>query len=179
MVAGGALIGTQICTLLGLTAQSQAVDSTLPIAVQAVILSIASIVAGGGFGALFYGPRRALLWGSLLGMASFMAYWFLMHLGVNETAAMFAGAVLAAVGGHLAARHVKMIATAFVTIAIMPLVPGLGLYRAMSAMAQGDMSLGAEVGAHSMALILMIALGIAFGSAVSGVRIASKGRKHL
>ena len=66
--------------------------------------------------------------------------------------------LIAALGGHLAARKVKMIATAFVTIAIMPLVPGLGLYRAMSAMEQGDMSLGAATGAHSMVLILMISL---------------------
>ena len=179
MVAGGALVGMQIASLFGLAQQSQAMAGSWPLAVQAVVMSLASLVAGAGFGALFYGPKKAVLWGSMLGVAGYMAYWAVMHLGVSESAAMFAGTLIAAVGGHLAARKVKMIATAFVTIAIMPLVPGLGLYRAMSALAQGDMSLGAATGAHSMVLILMISLGIAFGSAIIGVKPVYKGRKKL
>ena len=67
-----------------------------------------------------------------------------------------------------------MIATVFVTIAILPLVPGLGLYRAMSALATGDMSLAASMAAHTMALILMIALGIGLGSALAGAHRSAK-----
>lgn len=179
MVAGGALIGTQLCAVIGFAAQSQAAASTLPLARQAALLCLASLVAGVGFGGLFYGPRRSILWGSLLGVAGYMIYWLLMQAGVSESAAMFTGTLLAAVGGHLAARRVKIIATVFLTIAIMPLVPGLGLYRAMSALVQGELLLGASVGAHSMTLILMISLGIAFGSAMAGVKLPSKGRRRF
>ena len=49
-------------------------------------------------------------------------------------------ALVAALGAQIAARRLKMIATVFVTIAILPLVPGVGLYRAMSALAMGDMA---------------------------------------
>ena len=57
-----------------------------------------------------------------------------------------------------------MIATIFVTIAILPLVPGLGLYRAMSTVAQGQTGAGLAIAASTMASILMIALGIGCGS---------------
>ena len=62
-----------------------------------------------------------------------------------------------------------MIATVFVTIAILPMVPGLGLYRAMSALAQGQLASGGAIAAYTMALIVMIALGIALGSTLAGI----------
>lgn len=68
-----------------------------------------------------------------------------MECGAAETAAMFIGALVAALGAQIAARRLKMIATVFVTIAILPLVPGVGLYRAMSALATGDMMAGASI----------------------------------
>jgi len=89
-----------------------------------------------------------------------------MELGLGETAAMFLGALIASIGAQASARRLKMIATVFVTIAIIPLVPGLGLYRAMRGFAQGQTALGASTLAHAMALVVMIALGIAVGAAL-------------
>ncbi|MEG0740581.1 MAG: threonine/serine exporter family protein [Clostridia bacterium] len=127
-----------------------------------------SFVAAIGFGALLHAPQKALCWGGIIGAAGYLCYWLLMTYSTNESAAMFVGALFAATCAQVAARGLKMIATVFVTIAIIPLVPGLGLYRAMSAFAQGDMAQGASVAAHTMALILMIALGIAMGTALFG-----------
>ena len=98
--------------------------------------------------------------------AGFTAYWLLLRAGSAETAAMFFGALIAAIGAQISARKLKMIVTVFVTIAIIPLVPGLGLYRAMRAFAQGQTALGASTLAHAMALVVMIALGIAIGAAL-------------
>ena len=92
-----------------------------------------------------------------------------MQAGMPESAAMFLGALTAAIGTQIAARRFKMIATVFVTIAILPMVPGLGLYRAMSALAQGQLASGGAIAAHTMALIVMIALGIALGSTLAGI----------
>ena len=118
---------------------------------------------------------RDSIWGGLLGSAGYLCYWAAMECGAAETAAMFIGALVAALGAQIAARRLKMIATVFVTIAILPLVPGVGLYRAMSALATGDMMAGASIAAHTMALILMIALGIGLGTALVG---ADRGAKH-
>ena len=168
MVAGGALVGTHVCGMLHLAQQSEAAASALPFAVQIAVQSMTSLVAGSGFGALLYAPRKAIVWGGVLGMCGYMTYWLIMQ-GAPETAAMFMGALVASVGAQLAARKLRMIATVFVTIAILPMVPGLGLYRAMRALAQGELASGGAIAAHTMALIVMIALGIAFGAAMRGV----------
>lgn len=181
MVAGGALIGTYLSTLIGLSAQSYAMDSTLPLLVQAVILIPASFLAGGGFGMLQSAPGKAVFWGGVLGVVGYMGCWLCMKLGAAETPAMFVGMLLAAMGAQMAARQLKMISTVFVTISMMPMVPGLGLYRAMSALAQGDLSQGGAIGAHTMLLILMIAMGIGLASSLAAIsrQIRSRGRKRL
>ena len=183
MVAGGALVGTYISGLFGLSAQSASSASTLPLFAQALLMILASLLAGGGFGVLQSAPKKAVFCGGALGVAGYMSYWFVMQLGATETAAMFIGMLIAALGAQLASRRLKMITTVFVTISMMPMVPGLGLYRAMSALAQGDLALGGGIAAHTMMLILMIALGIGLASSLAGMHHHAlnhrKGRKLL
>lgn len=169
LLAGGALIGTHASGLMGLAGAGGEAHAVLPRSLPTVILLFASsLLAGGGFGALLYAPRKAIVWGGLLGCAGYLCYGAALTAGAAETAAMFLGALVAALGAQIAARRLKMIATVFVTIAILPLVPGVGLYRAMSALATGDMVAGASIAAHTMALIVMIALGIGLGTALVG-----------
>ena len=162
MLAGGALIGTHMSSWMGLADSPLTSPDTLPFDLRTA-------------GVLLYAPRKAIIWGGLLGSAGYLCYWAAMECGAAETAAMFIGALVAALGAQIAARRLKMIATVFVTIAILPLVPGVGLYRAMSALATGDMMAGASIAVHTMALILMIALGIGLGTALVG---ADRGVKH-
>ena len=58
----------------------------------------------------------------------------------------------------------RMIATIFVTLSIVSLVPGLGLYRCMELIGQGQNALGLQTGAAAMISFIMIALGLAVGS---------------
>ncbi len=169
MVAGGALVGTHFASSLGLMAQSAMPPSSLPFALQAIIAFISSYLAGFGFGLLLSAPRKAVIWGAFLGALGYFVYWICMQFGMAETASMFLGAMSAAIGTQMAARRFKMIATAFMTIAILPMVPGLGLYRAMSALAQGQLVNGGAIAAHTMGLIIMIALGIALGYSLAGI----------
>ncbi|MEG0270608.1 MAG: threonine/serine exporter family protein, partial [Clostridia bacterium] len=135
---------------------------------RAGMIAVSSFVAGIGLGALFYAPRKAMLWGAALGAAGYLCYWLALEWGASEAVAMFMSAFLAAMGAQCAAKRLHMIATIFVTIAILPLVPGLGLYRAMSAIAMGQTGAGLATAAQTMALILMIALGVGLGSALLG-----------
>lgn len=169
MVAGGAIVGTHLASAMGLMAQASMPVSTLPILTQTIIAFVSSYLAGAGFGLLLSAPQKSVIWGGFLGAVGYTAYWLCMQGGMGETAAMFLGALAASIGTQIAARRFKMIATVFVTIAILPMVPGLGLYRAMSALAQGQLASGGAIAAHTMALILMIALGIALGSALVGI----------
>jgi uncharacterized membrane protein YjjB (DUF3815 family) len=58
----------------------------------------------------------------------------------------------------------KMISTIFLVSAIVPVVPGLGLYRTMSLLAQGLTAEGADQGIRAMITIAMISLGLGAGS---------------
>ncbi len=130
---------------------------------------VSGFLGAAGFGALLHAPKKGVLWGSIIGSLGYTSYWLIFHLAGSELLAMFVGALLAAALGQIAARRLHMISTVFVTIAILPLVPGIGLYRAMSAMGQGDMMTGAKTAVHAMSLILMIVMGTGLGSALFSI----------
>lgn len=131
---------------------------------------ISGYLGAAGFGALLHAPKKGILWGAAIGSVGYTVYWLIFRLTGSELPAMFVGALLAAALGQIAARRLHMISTVFVTIAILPLVPGIGLYRAMSAMGQGDMLTGAKTAVHAMSLILMIVMGTGIGSALFTLR---------
>lgn len=133
--------------------------------IQGLIIALVGSFFGSlGFGILLQAPRRSLLVASLIGSVCYGLYWMLVQLGAAELLAMFVGAALGALLAQYAARRMRMIATIFITIAIIPLVPGLALCRCMTYIAQGESALGAQVGLNAMQDILMIALGISVGS---------------
>ena len=117
-----------------------------------------------GFGILLQAPRKALLAASLIGGATYGLYWLLHALGASVMMAMFVAASVGSVMAQLAARRKRMVATIFITLAIITLVPGLGLYRCMAYLAQGQSALGAQTGLEAMGSVLMIALGIGVGT---------------
>ena len=123
-----------------------------------------SFLATLGFGVLLRAPGRALPWAALAGAAAHGAYRGLAAAGLPEEAAIFLAALLASFLSELLARRMRMAATVFVTPSIIPLVPGLALYRAMAFLAQGESKAGLELGVVAMASFLMIALGVAMGS---------------
>ncbi len=138
---------------------------------------LASYLGSLGFAVILQAPRRSLLSASAIGSVSYLCYWALMRAFGVEGLAMFGGALIGSVLAQLAARRQHRVATIYVTIAIIPLVPGLGLYRCMQYLAQGNIGLGGRVGAQAMGSILMLALGITLGSFVS--RTHARGREIL
>lgn len=142
--------------------------------VSLVMAIFTSFFATLGFGVLLHAPTRALLPASAAGMTAHLCYFLLHAAGVSEQAAIFAAAVGAALFAELLARHMKMAATVFITLSIIPLVPGLNLYRAMAFFAQGQSEAGLNVGVSAMVTVLMIALGIGMGSFLVRLRRGTK-----
>lgn len=141
---------------------------------------VSAFVGALGFGLLLHAPRKALLWASLIGALGYCCYWLLLRAGLGENFAVFFGALLSAACAQIAARRTRMIATIFVTVAILPFVPGLGLYRAMRSLAQGELAQGLGIAFSTMSSILMIALGIGLGSFFFGLnRHPKKGGQKM
>ncbi len=131
---------------------------------QALLILFSSFAGTLGFAMLLHAPRRAWLPASLVGGVAYLVYWLLMLAGAGDPAANFVAALLGSLIAQGCARRMRMIATVFITLSIVPLVPGLGLYRCMALLGQHQNAAGLQAGVGAMTSILMIALGIGMGS---------------
>lgn len=133
--------------------------------ISSLIGAVLAAVAGTmGFALLLHAPRRAWLPASGIGGVSYGLYWGLMQASCPAAAAIFLSALAGSLLGQWCARRMRMIATVFVTLSIVSLVPGLGLYRCMELLAQGDSAAGVRSGVTAMIDVVMIALGVGVGS---------------
>lgn len=119
-----------------------------------------------GFALLLHAPKKAWLPASLIGGVSYTLYIFLLEMGCPQTVSMFGGALAGSLLAQICARRMRMIATIFITLSIVSLVPGLGLYRCMEHLGAGRNALGLQAGVTAMIDIMMIALGLGVGGFV-------------
>ena len=105
----------------------------------------------------------------LIAAVSYVFYWLLQRWGVADALSVFSGALLGSLLGHLLARKLRIIHTVFLMAAIVPVVPGLGLYRMMASFGRGETMLGANLGIEAMITIAMLALGLSMGSFINRV----------
>jgi len=131
---------------------------------QGIIIFLSSSVGTFGFAIFMHAPKRAWLPASAIGGLAYLIYWLLLQLSVYEPLAMFIGALTGALLGQYCARRMRMIASIFLLLGMIPLVPGLGLYRCMHYLAQEMYSAGADAGVRAMVDIVMIAFGLSVGS---------------
>lgn len=111
-------------------------------------------------------PRRALLIGTLLGLVAFGVYNLVLYFQGSAYLAVFLGAYTGAFLGELMARRMRMAALVFITPSLLPLVPGLGLYRTMLLFVQGDLSAAGALGAQTLTSMGLLALAVAVSALV-------------
>ncbi len=122
--------------------------------------------AVGAFGAvvtlglIFCVPRRFLVRAGLVGAAGWCVYQALLAAGAHEMSAMFVSAMLAAVISHLFARRFKAPVTIFLVPGILPLVPGVGMYRIVYSVFQEDNAAASHYFLYTLQIAAMIAIAI-------------------
>lgn len=144
---------------------------------------LTSFVGTLGFAILLHAPKRAWLPASLIGALTYTLYWSLKQCALDDPSAMFVAALFGSLMAQFCARRMRMIATIFLLLSVVALVPGLGLYRCMEQLGRNEYALGAQTGILTMAGILMMALGIGVGSflfklVVSGTKKIMPGGKQ-
>ena len=122
-----------------------------------------------GFAMLVHVPRRALPVTGLIAALSYLVYWGALRIGLSDPTSIFLGSLFGSVTGQFCARKLKIIGTVFLMAAIVPVVPGLGLYRMMAYLGQNRISDGANMGIRAMITIGMIALGLGAGAMISRI----------
>ena len=121
---------------------------------------IACGVAAASFSVLLHQPRNTILVSSVVSILGYSVFLLLKQ----STLAYFLASLLIGLCCELAARLMKRVATLFVTGAIIPLVPGIGLYRTMRFVVDGEYSRAVQTGAATLLGICGIAMAITISS---------------
>lgn len=121
---------------------------------------IACGIAAASFSVLLHQPRNTILVSSLVSILGYSVFLLLKQ----STLAYFLASLLIGLCCELAARLMKRVATLFVTGAIIPLVPGIGLYRTMRYVVDGAYSHAVQTGAATLLGICGIAMAITISS---------------
>lgn len=119
------------------------------------------------FALIMNAPKETLIRTSLVASLAYVIYMTLADK-VHITLGFFAGTAFAAMMGEIFARRFKMPATIFIFPAVIPIVPGFGLYQTMLALVQSNIPSALETGvttilnigamAVAMALVSLMAL---------------------
>ena len=136
---------------------------------EAFVFAFLATVA---FGILFQGPKRILWRSGLIGGLGWVVFIGMKGLfSIHSFSANFLATVLIALVSEIFARIWKEPVTVFEIPAIIPLVPGFGMYKGMTLILQDYVSYGSEVLLGAAMDACAIALGIMM---VSGVFRALK-----
>ena len=141
-------------------------DVTVSMILRAIIGAFVGTV---GFAMLVHVPKKSWLPSGVIAACSYMVYFLLVKAGLPDPMGIFIGSLFGSLVGQVCARKMKTIGTVFVMSAIVPVVPGLGLYRMMAFLGQGETASGADLGIQAMITIAMIALGMSMGSFIDRV----------
>ena len=129
-----------------------------------VLQLLACALAASCFSVLMHQPWRTIPVSSLIATAGYVVF---LLLG-KTTLAYFGATLVIGVCCEICARIMKRTATLFVTSAIIPLVPGIGLYNTMLYVVEGNYSKAVNTGAATVLGICGIALAITMSSVLVG-----------
>lgn len=137
---------------------------------------IACAVAAASFSVLMHQPPRTIAVSSLIAVAGYGVFLLLN----KTTLAYFLATLLIGICCEICARVMKRTATLFVTGAIIPLVPGVGLYNTMLYVVAGDYYNAVSTGAATVLGLCGIALAITLASVMFSAvsRPAGKKKAH-
>jgi len=132
---------------------------------------IGCFVAAALFALLFRTPARLIIPASLSAVAGYaLSLWAGARINA-EWAGIFFGSLLSALIGEWLARKLRAPATIFLTVSVIPMVPGAGLYNTMLALVQNRYADAAAAGSNTMLSAGAIALGLSIAASTAyGIR---------
>lgn len=139
---------------------------------------IIAILCTLGFGIMFNIGRKNLLFASLGGGLSWFMYKLLIHNDLSLYTAFFASAIVFSIYSEICARVFKSPVTTFIICALIPLVPGSGMYYTMYEAIKGNIDKSISLLISTMASAGCLALGILFVSTVTRIIYRKKDLKN-
>lgn len=131
-----------------------------------IMLTFASFIASLGFGILFNIRGKKLILASIGGAIGGCVFHFATQQGLSELMSMFLSSILFSLYSEIFARICKTPVTTFIICALIPLVPGGGMYRMMLQAIEGDVMAALTIGLDTLSIAGVLALGILLVSAI-------------
>lgn len=118
---------------------------------------------------LVYGLRGKNLWVSGIGGALGWITFTVCNALFDSVLSYFIATLALSVFSEIMSRVLKQPATVFLSIALLPLVPGAGIYFTMRAFVDQDMTAFAINGSNTLSIAGMLALGVLVISTISRI----------
>lgn len=127
---------------------------------QFLFQAVASFLAVVTLSLIFYVPKHFLMYAGITGAIGWTVYLGLLELSANEMLDMFTASLLVALIAHIFARIFKTPVTIFLIPGILPLVPGVGMYRIVYFILQENSSMAGYYFFYTLQMAGMIAIAI-------------------
>lgn len=130
---------------------------------QTIISTIASL----GFGIIFNIKGKKLIFAAIGGSLSWLVYLFFKEIGRTEIMSLFLSSIIFSIYCEIGARILKTPVTTLIICALIPLVPGAGMYYTMYDAIRGKTTSAIEMGLNTLASAGTLALGVIFVSTIT------------
>ena len=135
---------------------------------------ISAFIAAFAFGIVFNIKGKKLVFASICGALGWFVYKLSLMLGYTDITSLFLASLALSIYSEIFARILKTPVTTFVVAALIPLVPGGGMYYTMVEAISGNIMKSLETGIKTMASAGALALGIILVSTLTKTFIRNK-----
>lgn len=132
-----------------------------------LIETVYALIATLGFGIIFNIKGKNLVFATFGGGLSWLVYKLALTHTSSDILALFISSISFSIYSEICARILKTPVTTIVVCALIPLVPGGGMYYTMYEAVTGNVIKGLELGLNTLASAGALALGIIFVSTIT------------
>jgi uncharacterized membrane protein YjjB (DUF3815 family) len=128
---------------------------------------IVAFFASLGFGIIFNIKGKNLIFAAIGGGLSWFCYLLLTQNKISNILSLFIASIIFSIYSEICARYLKTPVTTLVICALIPLVPGAGMYYTMYETISGNVSGAVKLGIDTFASAGALALGVIFVSTIT------------
>ena len=144
-----------------------------------LLTTLISTVATFGFCISFNIKGEKIFFAAIGGGLSWFFYSLPLEFGLSNTTSLFISSIIFSVYSEFLARIFKTPVTTFVICALIPLVPGSGMYYTMLNAISGDINKALELGLNTLGSAGTLALGVLFVSTITKLLLTHKRKKEI
>lgn len=124
-----------------------------------MVQGLSALFASLGFAILFHIRGKKLIVASIIGGFGGIAYSLCLSYGYSQVPALFVASITISILSEIGARIMKCPVTIFLLSALIPLVPGGGMYYTMLAVVKDNIDLAIQTGADTLVQACSIVIG--------------------